>query len=70
MPDAIAIEQFERRLVELGCPGRPLRERVEELGDHYHDLKAAALADDARRRKPRPVPPRAWAIRLCWPRIW
>jgi hypothetical protein len=45
MPDAIAIEQFERRLIELGCPSRRLREKVRELSEHYHDLKEAALAE-------------------------
>lgn len=43
MPDAIVIAQFERRLVELGCPPRPLEERVRELAEHYEDLKQAAL---------------------------
>lgn len=45
MPDAPAIAQFERRLVELGCPGRRLREKVQELADHYEDLRLAALED-------------------------
>jgi len=45
MRNPIAIEQFERRLIELGCPGRRLRSSVLELGDHYQDLQAAALAE-------------------------
>jgi len=45
MRNAIAIEQFERRLIELGCPGRRLRASVQELGDHCQDLHAAALAE-------------------------
>jgi len=45
MRNAIAIEQFERRLIELGCPGRRLRTSVQELEDHYQDLQAAALAE-------------------------
>jgi hypothetical protein len=45
MPDVLAIEQFERRLIELGCPARRLREKVRELGDHYLDLEEAALAE-------------------------
>jgi hypothetical protein len=45
MRNAIAIEQFERRLIELGCPARRLRSSVQELEDHYQDLQAAALAE-------------------------
>ena len=45
MRNGIAIEQFERRLIELGCPDRRLRASVQELGDHYQDLQAAALAE-------------------------
>ena len=33
MANTIAIAQFERRLVELGCPTRPLKERVRELAE-------------------------------------
>lgn len=42
MPDAIVIAQFERRLVEMGCPSRRLAEYVHELAEHYEDLKQAA----------------------------
>jgi hypothetical protein len=45
MPNATAIEQFERRLIEMGCPARRLQEQVRELADHYEDLKLAALED-------------------------
>jgi hypothetical protein len=43
MPDAPAIEQFARRLVELGCPTQRVRCCVQELSDHHQDLKNAAL---------------------------
>jgi hypothetical protein len=43
MHDAVARGQFERRLVELGCPASRLREKVRELAEHYQDLKEAAL---------------------------
>jgi hypothetical protein len=42
MPDAMLITQFERRLVEMGCPSRRLAESVHELAEHYEDLKQAA----------------------------
>lgn len=45
MPDAIVIAQFERRLVEMGCPSRRLAEYVHELAEHYEDLKQAALEE-------------------------
>jgi hypothetical protein len=45
MHDAVAIGQFERRLVELGCPAARLREKVRELAEHYQDLKEAALEE-------------------------
>ena len=45
MPDAIIIAQFERRLVEMGCPGRRLTEYVHELAEHFEDLKQAALEE-------------------------
>jgi hypothetical protein len=45
MPDAIVIAQFERRLVQMGCPGRRLTEYVHELSEHYEDLKQAALEE-------------------------
>jgi hypothetical protein len=45
MHEAAAIGQFERRLVELGCPTARLREKVRELADHYQDLKEAALEE-------------------------
>ena len=45
MPDTAAITILERRLVELGCPRRWLRDKVRELADHHEDLKQAALDD-------------------------
>lgn len=45
MPDAIVIAQYERRLVEMGCPSRRLAEYVHELAEHYEDLKQAALEE-------------------------
>ncbi len=42
-PDVI--EQFERRLAELGCPPRKLRRYVQEIRDHHEDLKRAALEE-------------------------
>jgi len=45
MPSAPAIEHFERRLIEMGCPERRLQEKVRELADHYEDLKLAALEE-------------------------
>jgi hypothetical protein len=42
---AAVIAQFERRLVELGCPIRELRSRVLEIADHYEDLKESALGE-------------------------
>ena len=40
-----AIERFERRMVELGCPPRELRRCVEEIADHHEDLKRTALEE-------------------------
>jgi len=45
MPDTAAMTLLERRLVELGCPRRWLRDKVRELADHHDDLKQAALDD-------------------------
>ena len=45
MREAIVIAQFQRRLIELGCPSRRLREKVRELAEHYEDLKQAALEE-------------------------
>jgi hypothetical protein len=45
MHEAAAIGQFERRLVELGCPAARLREKVRELAEHYEDLIEAALEE-------------------------
>jgi hypothetical protein len=45
MLDMVVIGQFERRLVELGCPAAKLREKVRELADHYEDLRLAALEE-------------------------
>jgi hypothetical protein len=43
MPETVVIAQFQRRLVQLGCPSRRLREKVRELAEHHADLKLAAL---------------------------
>jgi hypothetical protein len=51
MPEAISISQFERRLVEMGCPSRSLKERVRELAEHYEDLKQAALEEGLSERE-------------------
>src|ERR1051326_6459205 len=45
MRDAKVIERFQRRLLELGCPGKKVRRAAQELADHYEDLKQAALED-------------------------
>jgi hypothetical protein len=45
MHDMAVIGQFQRRLVELGCPTAKLREQVRELADHHQDLKDEALRD-------------------------
>jgi hypothetical protein len=42
MPKANLVEKFERRLVELGCPPKRIKRSVQELADHYEDLKQAA----------------------------
>ena len=43
MPEPVAIAQFERRLVQMGCPARRIAENIRELREHYDDLKQAAL---------------------------
>src|SRR6478672_7032864 len=45
MRDADLIERFQRRMLELGCPGKKVRRAAQELADHYEDLKQAALED-------------------------
>ena len=45
MRNPAVIAQFERRLVELGCPAAQLRASVRELGEHHDDLKQAALEE-------------------------
>src|SRR3954470_22392221 len=45
MPERRVIEKFERRMTELGCPGKKIRRAVHELGDHYTDLRMAALEE-------------------------
>ena len=43
MPDFM--QQLQRRLVELGCPGGKLGRMLQEVADHRDDLKQAALAE-------------------------
>jgi hypothetical protein len=43
MPDFI--EALRRRLVELGCPLKQVRRLIREVGDHWEDLKQAAMAE-------------------------
>lgn len=43
MPESIVIAQFERRLGEMGCPLRRMKANVQELAEHYEDLKQAAM---------------------------
>ncbi|MGA2543344.1 MAG: permease prefix domain 1-containing protein [Verrucomicrobiota bacterium] len=45
MPETAVIGQFERRLVELGCPARQARDKARELSDHLADLKQAAMEE-------------------------
>jgi hypothetical protein len=45
MFDTVIIGQFERRLLELGCPARQARDKARELADHHADLKQAALEE-------------------------
>jgi hypothetical protein len=45
MPENAVIGQFERRLVELGCPAVRARGKARELSDHWADLKQAGLED-------------------------
>ena len=51
MPEAAVIAQFERRLVELGCPARRLAEKVRELAEHHEDLRHAALEEGLSERE-------------------
>lgn len=41
----MVVAQFQRRLVELGCPSKTLAEKVRELADHHEDIKVAAMED-------------------------
>lgn len=45
MREPVAIGQFRRRLVEMGCPSNRRRDMVREFADHYEDLKQAALEE-------------------------
>jgi hypothetical protein len=45
MFESLIIGQFERRLIELGCPATQARHRAWELADHHADLKQAALEE-------------------------
>jgi hypothetical protein len=45
MRDADLIERFQRRMLELGCPGKKVRRAAQELADHYEDLKQAAVEE-------------------------
>jgi hypothetical protein len=45
MRNAAVIGQFERRLTELDCPPARLRHKVQELADHFEDLKQAAMEE-------------------------
>jgi len=45
MPENAVIGQFERRLVELGCPAVRARARARELSDHFADLQEAGVED-------------------------
>jgi hypothetical protein len=45
MPETAVIGQFERRLLELGCPATRARRKARELADHHADLKQAALEE-------------------------
>jgi hypothetical protein len=45
MREPVAIGQFRRRLVEMGCPSNRLSGMVREFADHYEDLKQAGLKD-------------------------
>ena len=45
MFDTVIIGQFERRLLELGCPATQARDKARELADHHADLKQAALEE-------------------------
>lgn len=45
MRDSIVIAQFEKRLVQMGCPLSRVRANVQELAEHYEDLKQAAMEE-------------------------
>src|SRR5262245_57827106 len=45
MHNALVIEEFKRRLVELGCPLGRIRRNIQELADHHEDLKNDALEE-------------------------
>ncbi|HEX4121248.1 MAG TPA: hypothetical protein VH619_11570 [Verrucomicrobiae bacterium] len=50
MREAVIIRQFQRRLVEIGCPTMWMRETVREFADHYEDLKQAAMEEGLQER--------------------
>ncbi len=39
------IDEYRRRLNQLGCPLRQARRRVQELAEHFEDLKSAAMEE-------------------------
>lgn len=43
MHEPLVIAQFERRLIQMGCPARRIAENIRELREHYDDLKQAGL---------------------------
>jgi hypothetical protein len=71
MLDTLIIGQFERRLIELGCPATQARDKGRELADHHADLKQAALEEGLSeteaetRAAAQPGPPAGLAERLA-----
>ena len=45
MSKQVFLEQYERRMVELGYPSRQLRRKAEELGDHHDFLHRVAAKE-------------------------
>lgn len=45
MNKQVFLQQFERRAVELGCPKRKLRPKIEELDLHYDFIKRVGLKE-------------------------
>src|SRR5436189_4610752 len=45
LQNAMVIEQFKRRLIELGLPMDRIRRNIQELADHHEDLKRDALEE-------------------------